>query len=208
MGRAIFLLLLAVVISSCDSGPRHGEPSGPPVTVAGTDVNLGEPTPQGPSCSDQIAAWQVQLADHRAGEDRRQKSCSDLAARQLAVNDRYRSLRNEWAFTASQIEICMHKGSEEERKSCVEGLCGFIALGGYRCSDLTTPLSSIVDEQDQIYTEGRQLCCTAVLHSEVQQALAYSEPEAPQCTLPRPPPAPSCAAGTGTAAEYLAGNGM
>lgn len=208
MWRMAFLCLLVAVAAACNPGSQQSFASGGGGT--GTPDNISAaaaPQPSGPTCADQIAAWRVRLTDYRDGEARRESTCRDLGSRQVELNDRYRSLRTKWAFTAPEIEKCMRKVGEEERKSCVEGLCVFIALGGYNCSDLMTPLAAIAEEQDQLYAEQRQQCCTAVLNSEVQQALAYPAPDSPLCTAPQPPAAPSCAATESPAASY-ATNGM
>jgi hypothetical protein len=193
--RKVLIFLIVAALGACGSEPA---PVVDGQNMAAASV-LSPPPPPPPvdTCTPQIQAWQVALADFRAREGQRQSTCSGLANRQIELNDQYRRLRSEWAFTAPEYEICLRKSTSDERQRCLQGLCTLIEIGGYRCADLRNPLMAIWDGQEQLHREANQNCCSIAMESRLYSALNLTQP-APSCSAPLPPAQPACAQSTVT----------
>ena len=184
MPRWILALLVIASLTGCNRAAETAN--------NGVISQVSPPPPPVDTCAPRVEAWRVALADYRRQEDSRRATCSDLNERQISLNDQYRALRSEWAFTAPQYERCLRMEGQSEMRTCLQGLCEFISLGGYNCRDLIDPLLRISDGQDAVFAQARTNCCSMEVASTQYSLLGLSQPQA-TCQPTSPPPAPACA---------------
>ena len=181
-----WILALMVIASLLGCGQAAQLPSNNVISQA------PPPPPPIDTCAPQVEAWRVALADYRRQEDGRRQACAGLNQQQISLNDQYRSLRSEWTFTAPQYERCLRMEGQNEMRSCLQGLCDFIGLGGYNCRDLIDPLLRISDAQDTVFAQARTNCCSMEVTSTQYSLIGLSQPQI-SCPPTSPPTAPACA---------------